>query len=74
MIMLVMLLLDQVYVDLDKVDDYDGGNSAIPIGGNIGDDHVGCGAVFMLITGLQVLVYISIVYSENCSGIHSNQS
>ena len=41
MTMLVMLLLGQVYMDLDEVDDAGGGNRAIPIGANIGDDHVG---------------------------------
>jgi len=52
MTMLLMLLLGVVYMDLYEADDYGGGNSAIPIGDNIGDDHVGCSAVFMLITGL----------------------
>jgi len=37
---LVMLLLGLVYMDLDGVDDDGGVNSAIPIGANIGDDHV----------------------------------
>ena len=37
---LVMLLLSLVYMDLDEVDDNGGVNSAIPIGANIGDDHV----------------------------------
>ena len=58
MTMLVMLLLGLVYIDLYKADDDGGGNSAIPIGANIGDDHVGCSAVFMLIMGLKELVYI----------------
>lgn len=58
MTVLVMLLLGQVHMDLDEVDDAGGGNSAIPIDANIGDDQVGCNAVFMLIMGLQELVYI----------------
>ena len=58
MTMLVMLLLGLGYIDLYKADDDGGGNSAIPIDANIGDDHVGCSAVFMLIMGLQELVYI----------------
>ena len=70
MTMLLMLLLGVVYMDLYEADHYGGGNSAILIGANNGDDHVGCIAVFMLITGLQELVYILIVYSANCNGIH----
>lgn len=39
--MLVMFLLGLVYMDLHEVDDDVGGNSAIPIGANIGVDRVG---------------------------------
>lgn len=41
MTMLVVLLLGQVYMDLDEADDDSDVNSAISIGANIGDDHVG---------------------------------
>ena len=36
-------------MDLYEADDDGGGNSAIPIVANIGDDDVGCNAVFLLI-------------------------
>ena len=47
-----------MYIDLYEADDVGGGNSAIPNAANIGDDHVGYNAVFMLIMGLQEVVYI----------------
>ena len=53
-----------VYIDLYEADDVGGGNSAIPNAANIGDDHVGYNAVFMLIMGLQ-----EVVYRANCNWI-----
>ena len=47
-----------MYIDLHEADDVGGGNSAITNVANIGVDHVGCNAVFMLIMGLQEVVYI----------------
>lgn len=56
--MLVMLPVGQVYMDLYEAYDDGGGNSAIPIVANIGDDDVDCNALFLLIIGLLELAYI----------------